>query len=156
MKRLALAAAGAAVLGLGACTSSTNPSAAPADHGTRALKAPVSCSRQYRDWTHTDGKGVMHALAAVTRDASITHAHQRGNGTHALGHDLARFRRAVADAARHPIPACADPRGYWDVLLMHVNAAAAGANSASSVRAAMHDVPNLHHHLVVEVARTAQ
>ena len=69
---------------------------------------------------------------------------------------LKKARPAVARAARHPMPACADPMGYWSVLLMHVNAAVASKGSASSVRAAMKDVPKIEHKLIVEVKHTAQ
>lgn len=148
MKRLAIAAAGAAVFALSACTSST-PSAAPAHHAG-AVTVPISCNRQYRDWTHAEGKGVMHALAAVTHDAAGKRARRH------LIHDLTQVRRAVATASRHPIPACADPRGYWDVLLMHVNAAVSAGGSPADARAAMQDVAYLHRRLLSEIARTAQ
>ena len=69
---------------------------------------------------------------------------------------LKKEKPAVARAARHPIPACADPRGYWNVLLMHVNAAAAGKGPESSLRAAMKDVPVIHHMLLTEIGRTVK
>jgi hypothetical protein len=68
---------------------------------------------------------------------------------------LKRTRPAVARATHHPVPACADPKGYWDVLLMHVTAAAASTGSSSSARAAMKDVPKIEHQLVGEVKSTA-
>ena len=64
---------------------------------------------------------------------------------------LQKARPVVAQAARHPIPACADPRGYWDVLLMHVTAAAATKDSTSSVQAAIKDVPGIEHQLTAEL-----
>jgi hypothetical protein len=39
---------------------------------------------------------------------------------------------------------------------MHVNAAAAGSGPASSLRAAMQDVPKIHRQLVAEVKQAAQ
>jgi hypothetical protein len=145
MNRLALAAAGVAVLGLTACSShSADTGAAPA-HGT----APVSCQQQYHRWANGDGKGVMGALQGVSSAA------KNGSG-HALTVALRQAKPAVAKAARHPIPACADPRGYWDVLLMHVNAAASGKGSASSARAAVKDVPAVMHQLAAGVKQTAQ
>jgi hypothetical protein len=69
---------------------------------------------------------------------------------------LKKARPAVANAARHPIPACADPMGYWSVLLMHVNAAVTSKGSALSVRAAMKDVPKIEHKLIAEVEHTAK
>jgi len=63
---------------------------------------------------------------------------------------------AVALAARHTMPGCADPRGYWYVLPMHVNGAAAKGNSASSIRAAMNGVPQIQHQLTAELKQTTQ
>jgi hypothetical protein len=143
MNRLALAAAGAAVIGLSACSGSTSPTAAPVTH-----RAPVSCTQQYRSWTHGDGKGLMGALHGVTSAATTA-------GGQALATALKQAKPAVAKAARHPIPACADPRGYWDVVLMHVNAATASGGSASSVRAALQDMPKLMDNLAADVKQTA-
>jgi hypothetical protein len=148
MKGLALAAAGAAVIGLAACSHAKAPSAAPPSHGTGAPIAPVSCSQQYRTWTHGEGKGLMGALNAVTSAATAGDAQ-------VLSAALKQARPAVARAGQSPIPACADPRGYWNALLMHVNAAVAGTGSASSARAAMQDVPKIHHKLLAEVQQTA-
>ena len=63
---------------------------------------------------------------------------------------LKKNKLAVARAARHPVPACADPSGYWNVLLMHVTAAASTV-SASSMRAAMKGVPEIDHQLTAEL-----
>jgi hypothetical protein len=56
---------------------------------------------------------------------------------------LARAKPAVVTAARRPIPSCADPRGYWNVLLMHVSAATGLHSSPTGVRAALVDVPEV-------------
>jgi hypothetical protein len=147
LKRIALAAAGAAVAGLAACSQTAGPAAAPASQGT--VTPPVSCSQQYHSWEHGQGKGLMAALHAVS-------SAQTSGGSHVLTIALKKEKPAVARAARHPIPACADPRGYWNVLLMHVNAAAAGKGPESSLRAAMKDVPVIHHMLLTEIGRTVK
>jgi hypothetical protein len=155
MKRLALAVAGAALAGLAACSHSAAPTAASARHKTVTPAAPVSCGKQYSTWKHGHGKGVMAALSAVSSAEAAGDAEM-------LTAALKKAKPAIARAARHPIPACADPRGYWDVLLMHVNAAIAstastgGSGSASSLRAAMKDVPKIEHKLATEVKRAAQ
>jgi hypothetical protein len=113
------------------------------------VTAPVSCSQQYRTWTHGQGKGLVAALDAVSS------AEAAGN-SHALTVALKKAKPTVARAARHPVPACADPRGYWSVLVMHVNAAVASTKSASSVRAAMKDVPKIAHSLRAEFHSTAK
>ena len=146
MKLLAMAAAGAAVMTLGACGSdSAAPGGATANGGATA---PISCSQQYHQWTNGKGKGVMGALDGVSSAATSRDGQP-------LTAALRQAKPAVAKAAKHPIPACADPRGYWDVLLMHVNAAAASKGSASSIQAAVQDVPKIHRTLVAEVRQTA-
>jgi hypothetical protein len=149
MKRIAIVAAGAAAIGLAACSHSSAPSATPIGPRTGGAIAPVSCRHQYRTWAHGEGKGLMKALQAVTTASSPRHAH-------AARQAVRDSKRAVARAARHPIPACADPRGYWDVLLMHVDAAVAGKGSTSSVRAAMQDVAKIRRQLQREVNQTVQ
>src|SRR5690349_17625204 len=124
MKGLVLAVAGAAVIGLCGCSHAKAPSAARTSHGSSARITPVSCSQQYRTWSNGDGKGLMDALGTVASAAKA------GNGK-VLTAALKQARPAVAKAAQHPIPACADPRGYWSVLLMHVNGAAGGKGTAS-------------------------
>jgi hypothetical protein len=149
MKGLALIAASAAVIGLTACSHSTSHRGAAESHGSAAPITPVSCSHQYRTWNDGEGKGVMGALDAVTSAATARHAR-------VLTAALKEARPAVAKAAQHPIPACADPRGYWSVLLMHVNAATAGKGPASSVRAALQDVPKIHQQLIAEVKQVGK
>jgi hypothetical protein len=149
MKVLAIAAAGAAAIGLAACTHATTHNAATASHGASTPLAPVSCTQQYRSWTHGDGKGVMDALNSVTSAAAARDARVLTTALH-------QAAPAVDTAARHPIPACADPMGYWNVLLMHVNAAVASKASAANVRVAMQDVPKIHNKLVDEVKQITQ
>lgn len=142
VKYLALAAAGAAMAGLAACSHTAAPTAAPPSH--RAVAPPVSCRQQYATWEHGTGKGLIAALDAVSSAGTAS-------GTHALAAALKNAESAVARGARHPLPACADPRGYWNVLLMHVNAAAASKASPSSQRAAMKDVPKIEQKLIAEL-----
>ena len=148
MKRIILAAAGAAVAGLTACSNAAAPAApampaaASASHGS--VRVPVSCSQQYNTWEQGQGKGLVAALNAVSSAETV-------GDTQALMATLDKSKPAIATAARHPMPACADPRGYWDVLLMHVTAAAATKSSASGVQAAMQGVPELEHQLTAEL-----
>jgi hypothetical protein len=148
-RSIILATAGAAVAGLTACGGNAGaPAGAPASHKS-VIRVPVSCGEQYHAWAHRHGKGLVAKLDAVSSAAMA------GN-PHALGAALQRARPAVASAARHPMPGCADPRGYWNVLLMHVNAAAAKHSSASTVRAAMQGVPQIQHQLTTELKQTTQ
>ncbi len=110
---------------------------------------PVSCRQQYHTWALGQGKGLIATLGAVSSAS-------KARDVHVLAVALEKARPAVARAARHPIPACADPRGYWDVLLMHVNAAATSKGAAASARAAMKGVPEINHMLVAELQGTAR
>ena len=150
VKRIALAAAGAAVMRLAACSHSAAPAApaaAPASHGS--VSVPVSCGQQYRAWEQGPGKGLIAAIHAVSVAGTA-------GDPQVLTVALTNAGPAVARGARHPVPACADPRGYWNVLLMHVNAAVASKASASNVRAAMQDVPKLESELTAELKVTSR
>lgn len=178
MRRLALAAASAAVAGLAACSHAAAPSAtsaptalssAPAGPPTVRSSAPagpptvrsaapagsptvthtvglVSCKQQYDAWKQGSGNGLVSTLSAVGS------ADKSGNAQ-LLTTALKRAEPAVARAARYPMPACADPKGYWEVLLMHVNAATASTGSASSLKAAMDGVPTITRDLLTELKR---
>jgi hypothetical protein len=148
LKRIILAAVGAAAAGLTACSNTAapaapaTPAAASASHGS--VRVPVSCSQQYNTWEQGQGKGLIAALDAVSSAATA-------GDIQVLMTTLKQTSPAIARAARHPVPACADPRGYWDVLLMHVTAAAATKSSTSSVQAAMKDVPQIEQQLTAEL-----
>ncbi len=141
MKRI-IAVVAMAAAGLTACSHAAAPAAAPAGHPS--VRVPVSCRQQYDTWAHGQGKGVTAALDAVSSAA-------RAGDTTVLTATLKKTRPAVSRAARHPVPACADPAGYWNVLLMHVAAAAASTGSAASMRAAVKGVPKIEHQLTAEL-----
>jgi hypothetical protein len=144
VKRIVLTAAGAALVGLTACSGGGAPDAAP---GTAPV--PVSCAKQYQTWEQGQGTGLVATLHAVS--AASTNRNPK-----ALTVALDKARPAVARAARYPVPACADPRGYWSVLLMHVNAATASKGSVASARAALKDVPKIDEELTAEIQATTQ
>ena len=141
MKRIALVAVAAAVAGMAACTHAA-PAAAPA--GLGGARVPVSCAHRYQAWEAGPGKGVIPAIGAVGKAGTT------GN-SQALSAALNAARPAVARGTRSPVPACADPRGYWDVLMMHVNAAVTSKGSASSTRPALQDVPKIKDQLTAEI-----
>jgi hypothetical protein len=166
MKRLALAAAGAALAGLTACTGSTpsatpagsTPSATPGSATSSATPAgsaavtnspsaiTANCRQQYHAWTQGPGKGLVAALDAVG-------AAEAAGDMHTLKVVLNETKPALARASRHPLPGCADPMGYWTVLMMHVSAAAASTGSAATLTAAMKGVPTLVRKLDAELKR---
>jgi hypothetical protein len=152
LKRIILIVASAAAAGLTACggnAAAPGPAAAaPATHKS-VVRVPASCGEQYSAWAHGHGKGLVTTVAAVSTAVSA-------GDPHALKAALKKARPAVALAARHQMPGCADPRGYWYVLLMHVNAAAAKGSSASSRQAALNGVPHIEHQLSAELKQTTQ
>jgi hypothetical protein len=152
MKRLALAAVSAAVVGLTACSGGAAHTTGSVGHAAASSRPPAataaSCSRQFRTWRDSRGKGLLAAFHAVSMAG-------RSPGTHRLTVALKRARPAVARATQHPVPACADPRGYWSVLLMHVNAAVTSKASPASVRAAMQGVPVIEHRLMLELRQNS-
>jgi hypothetical protein len=156
MKRIAFLAAGVVVAGLTACTSSA-PSAAPvsgpnatsSSAGASSLAATSSsvsanCRQQYNAWKNGRGEGLVAAVSAAGSTA------QAGD-IQALRAVLKNTRPALTRAARYPMPTCADPKGYWPALLMHVNAAAASTASTATLTAAMKGVPTLVRELNAEL-----
>jgi hypothetical protein len=152
LKRIILIVASAAAAGVTACGGNAAfPTAVPSSHtGHKSVvRVPASCGEQYSAWAHGHGKGLVTTVATVSSAATA-------GDPHALRAALKKARPAVALAARHPMPGCADPRGYWYVLLMHVNAAAAKGSTAPSRQAALEDVPHIAHQLTAELKQTTQ
>jgi len=157
MKPYALAAAaGGAVVALAACSSSAATSAASSSSATGTHSAAahpaalVSCPRQYDAWKRGPGKNLVAALQ------TLGSASTAGDST-AQTAALKEAAPAIASTTRHPIPACADPKGYWTVLIMHVNAAAGSTKTASeraSVTSALKGVPKLEDELSAELKHT--
>lgn len=152
MKPLALSAAAAgALIALAACSSPAHPVAAPV-HVTDTHRAVlVNCPKEYNIWKQGPAEKLISAVNVVD-SASTT------GDRPALVTALKQAGLAVEKAARYPIPACADPKGYWTALLMHVNAAessgGSGAGSAS-IALALKGVPKLERELSAELKSTA-
>jgi hypothetical protein len=145
MKPLAfLAAASAAAVTLAACSQASAPSAAHVSHKTVTHSAGLaSCPQEYAAWKASPAGSLTSTLNAV--DAA-----SRAGDMPALKAALKKAGPVVLRAARYPIPACADPKGYWTVLMMHVNSAASTTRSAS-VTVALKGVPKLERELSVEL-----
>ena len=147
MKCIAFAVAGAAaVSGLTACSQNAAPATLSPQTGTHSATV-VDCIQQYHTWRAGGGRDLVTALNAVD-SADATRNMQ------VLSATLKKAEPVIKRAARYPIPSCADPKGYLGVLLMHVNAAV-GANSASTLRAAMEGVREIDRELTAELERIA-
>jgi|SRR5580698_3301178 hypothetical protein len=151
MKPLALLAAAGALTALAACSSHTSTTAATKHRTVDTHPAVlVNCPKEYEAWTRGPARDLLSALNAVD-SANAT------GDTSALVVALKQTTPAVDKAARSPMPACADPKGYWTALLMHVNAAAStGASGArpASVTVAMKGVPKIERELRTELKTT--
>jgi hypothetical protein len=152
MKSLALSAAAAgALIALAACSSPAHPAAAPVHRAIDTHPAVlVNCPKEYKAWKQGPAKKLVGALDAV--DSAST-----AGDTPALEAALKQAGPAVGRAARYPMPACADPKGYWTVLLMHVSAAeisrAPGSGSAT-VAPALKGVSKIERELSSELKST--
>jgi hypothetical protein len=150
MKRLAIVAVGVAVVGLTACSHTTAHDVPSASHSaispTASPTAQVNCHQLYHTWEYGPGKGLIPTLHAVSVASTA-------GDPQTLTVALSKASSAVARAARYPMPACADPKGYWTTLMMHVTAAVASKNSAASTHAAMKDVPRIEQGLTAELKK---
>lgn len=139
MKHTILALAGAAVVGLTACSQVATPTAAHAGQGS----VSAGCIEQFNTWSQGQGKGLLPALDAVSSAVA-------GGDAQVLAATLQQNKSAISQAASHPVPACADPGMYWLPLMMHLTAAA-NTKSVAGVRAAMKGVPEIEQHLTAEL-----
>jgi hypothetical protein len=153
MPRKFLLASGALAAGLTltACGSGGGPAS------SASSAPPQSCLQQYRSWnagpSHAAGENLVAALngleaVTVTSDA---------NGT---GAALKRAATAAASLGHYPIPACADPKGYWRAVLVRIQAAAKaggtpnGQGTVAAAKAALKDMPALDLKLADELRQT--
>ena len=114
--------------------------------GTHAV-SPAACKQQYETWQHGWGKGLVAAVTVVGS------ASASGNSA-VLAAALKEAKPALSIAARYPMPMCADPKGYWMALLMHVNAAEASTSSATRLAAAVKGIPEIANGLLAELKHT--
>jgi len=148
MKPIAVfAAATTAAIALAACSQAHTPSAAHTSHTTVTHPAVVvNCPREYTAWKQGPAGKLTGTLNAVATASSASNMP-------ALNAALKEAGPAVLRAARYPIPACADPKGYWMALMMHVNSAA-GSAKPTSVKLALKGVPKLERELRTELRTT--
>ena len=99
---------------------------------------------KFQAWDHGAGNGLIATFHTVSVAATTGYLK-------ILTVALKKAKPAVARGASHPVPACADPAGYWSVLLMHMNAAVASTGSASGARAALKGVPAIEKRLTAEL-----
>jgi hypothetical protein len=148
-----VAIAGAcAVAALSACGSNAGAHTAAPEATPTASRAVVlvNCPLEYASWIRGPARQFVPAIEAVDSSAAASSITARAAALKTAG-------SAVRAAAKYPIPACADPRGYWVAVVMHVNAAEASPNGAGStaVMTALKGVQGLTRELEAELKRTA-
>ena len=149
MLRRAILAAAVFATGItvAACGSGAGTTASP----------PPSCLHQYRSWmsgpAHAAGENLVVALNSVQAASSALDASSTGAA-------LKRAAATAATLARYPMPACADPKGYWQTILRRVRAASASAGTSKDMgtlliaEAPLKDMPVLERNLAGELTRT--
>jgi hypothetical protein len=131
-----------------------------AGHGTGSASAakPLTCKQQYDAWK----TGPTHAHG-MQLDADLSKVSAAGNAEDITALTSA-LKTAGADATtleQYPMPACADPGGYWAQMLARIKAAGDNAGSASGLggillaEAPLKQVPGLEQKLTAELKRAA-
>jgi ABC-type glycerol-3-phosphate transport system substrate-binding protein len=152
VKSLALLATVAGIAVVAACSQTSQTSAPQASPGTIThFAGPVNCHQSYDAWARGPAKEVIVALNEVGSVGGVGDIRVQTAA-------LKKAGPALVTAGSYPIPACADPKGYWNALLMHVSAAAnsvKSADGAAPITAALKGVPQLERKLSAELRRTA-
>ena len=124
-----------------------------------AAQAPApSCKQQYSVWKHggparAQAKQLTSALNAVQTAAG-------SEDVAAMTTALKTVGAAAVLLGQYPMPACADPRGYWNAVLTRIHAAGDNAASASGLsalilaEAPLQGVSGLEAKLTAELKRT--
>jgi hypothetical protein len=155
MRRSVIVASAALAAGLTvmACGSGGG-SAAPA--GSGGGLSP-SCLQQYRLWS----SGPAHAAGEnLTAALNILQAASSASDIRATSAALKRAGVAARTLAQSPIPACADPRGYWRAVLAGIQDAAdnagwsQGQGALTAAEVALKRMPALERKLAAELRRT--
>ena len=152
-------AALAAGLTLMACGSGGGSAAPAGSDGGLAASAPPSpsCLQQYRLWS----SGPAHAAGEnLTAALNILQAASSASDIGATSAALKRAGVAARTLAQSPIPACADPRGYWRTVLVRIQDAADNAGTSqgqgalTAAEAALKRMPALERQLAAELRQT--
>jgi hypothetical protein len=145
-----LAATAAAAIVLAACSHPAAPVI-----GRTAL--PPTCRQQYETWKHGPALAAADQLkAALGRLEAAARAQD-------IPHMVAAFRdlRPAATAmASHPPPRCADPAGYYQLMIARIRAAADNAGAGTGLGSLLlalepvRGLPAIEAKLNAELART--
>ena len=125
---------------------------------SRAAAGPLTCAQQYTAWkngpANADGKQLEAAAASLSADGKTEDIPAMDADLKTLGTDAARLEA-------YPMPACADPAGYWEQYLGQMKAAGDNAGTATGLgglilaEAPLKQVPAIQSKLTTELAKTA-
>lgn len=126
--------------------------------GAASAAQPLTCTQQYDAWK----TGPAHARARqLDTDLTKVSAASSAEDITALTSALEAAGAEAAVLQRYPMPACADPHGYWGQVLARIKAAGDNAGSASGpggillAEAPLKQVPALEQKLSAELKRAA-
>jgi hypothetical protein len=126
------ASAVTAAAGCGSHAAAPAATASPPATHPAAQAAALSCKQQYTAWklgpARAKGKQLTSTLHAVQTAAA-------SEDVPALTAALKTAGAAAASLDQYPMPACADPRGYWNAILARIRAAGDNAGSTSGLAA---------------------
>jgi hypothetical protein len=159
MRRSVIVASAALAAGLTlmACGSGGGSAAPAASGGGVAAPPSPSFMPQYRVWS----SGPAHAAGEnLTAALNILQAASSASDIGATSAALKRAGVAARTLAQSPIPACADPGGYWRAVLVGIQDAADNAGTSQGQEAltaagvALKRMPVLERKLAAELRRT--
>jgi hypothetical protein len=119
--------------------------------------APQTCGQQYSSWKSAAG---APEAAALTADGNELTAAGKAEDIKEMDSALEKIGADAAADKAHPMPACADPAGYWPQILSAMQAAgdnasvAPGLTGILTAEAPMKPVPGHEARLKTELERT--
>jgi hypothetical protein len=88
-------------------------------------RAPQTCAQQYTTWEN--GAGTAES-AAMRAEGNALRAAGKANNIKAVDTALERMGSYAAADETHPMPACADPAGFWPQVLSAMRTAGDNAS----------------------------
>lgn len=143
------------IAALAALLCGCGPSSSSTSLVTGSSAAPLTCKQQYQDWEAGPAKA---GAQKVTADANALSS--AGGDIPVMVGDLKALGADATAMQAYPMPACADPAGYWAQVLNSMKAAGDNAGSATGLaalvlaEAPLKQVPALQSKLAAELAKT--
>jgi hypothetical protein len=145
--------------GIAALVVAAGGGAAYALTGHSGAAKPLTCKQQYTAWK-TGSAGALAKSTFGADDAALTAA-GKSEDIPAMDAALKKFGSDAAQLQAYPMPACADPAGYWPQMLADIKAAGDNAGSTSGLgglvtaMAPLQKLKQLEAKLSAELVRTA-